>query len=40
MLHGSDGNLPERACKYMFSALERDEALPSLSLSVFTEQHC
>jgi len=39
MVHGSDGNVPEGTCKFMFSALERDGALPSLFLSIFATQH-
>jgi len=39
VLHGSDGNLPEGACKCMLVTWERDEALPSLRSSVSTEQN-
>jgi len=40
VLDGFDGNMPDGACKCMLKVTcERDEALPSLPSSVFTEQN-
>jgi len=39
VLHGSDGNLPEGACKCMLSDLRERWSTASLPSSVFTEQN-
>jgi len=39
MSHGSDENLPEETCKCAKRPERRNEALLSLSSSVFTKQH-